>query len=176
MFYVFESAPSLPNLDFDEFLHFHILSYSTKSKYTRKMYSYEKIHLPISIILSLFVYTWLYKHCPSNIGVRSHKVKNPWTKSTHFLAEIRKVVLMCFGNKRWRSKLSKYIEGVSCWYFFRKIWFECFAYFLLPKQTQKGKIKQYNRYSWNLLATKKVFFQKWVLLFIFQNKVITLFQ
>ena len=56
MFYVFESAPSLPNLDFDEFLHFHILSYSTKSKYTRKMYSYEKIHLPISIILSLFVY------------------------------------------------------------------------------------------------------------------------
>ena len=112
-FNVFESAPSLPNLDFDEFLHFHILSYSTKSKYTRKMYSYEKIHLPISIILSLFVYTWLYKHCPSNIGVRSHKVKNPWTKSTHFLAEIRKVVLMCFGNKRWRSTLSKYIESVS---------------------------------------------------------------
>lgn len=80
MFYVFESAPSLPNLDFDEFLHFHILSYSTKSKYTRKMYSYEKIHLPISIILSLFVYTWLYKHCPSNIGVRSHKFKNPMVK------------------------------------------------------------------------------------------------
>ena len=136
MFYVFESAPSL---DFDEFLHFHILSYSTKSKYTRKMYSYEKIHLPISIILSLFVYMLLYKHCPSNIGVRFRK--NPWTKNTHFLAEIRKVVLMCFGNKRWRSKHSKYIEGVSSWYFLKKIWFECFACFLLAKQIQKGKIK-----------------------------------
>ena len=94
----------------------------------------------------------------------------PWSKNTHFLAEIRMVVLMCFGNKRWRSTLSKYIESVSSWYFLKKIWFECFAYFLLPKQTQKGKIKQYNCYSWNLSATKKFFFSNMSTFIYFSKK------